>query len=308
MEEVGNIVSILLRYEHLPEFCFFGRIISHQDRDCSKRGDLAAGDDCIMHYQYGLWLWASTLVVCERTNLGSHHSYLRLNRTRSGSGDNDNDQRSQNLRTSNNDNMHGECNFLGDEYREVEEEITKYGVKTIERLQAIKGKEFNDQYKVTRRIFTLDNLKQSHLNASLVSSSMEITGNQHAIAGSAINIEESDIEDNPRRENLSILPVHGEVLPGAKSPENLMEKMKRASVNGKGPRENRRFIDKVSIGGVSKQNSLSRSKARLASSSKHKILEYLEIIDGVGKKLKSYMEEVNPEILKESAMQVCQEQ
>ncbi|PON42939.1 hypothetical protein PanWU01x14_278350 [Parasponia andersonii] len=167
---------------------------------------------------------------------------------------------------------------------------------------------------------------------------MEITRNQYVIPDSAINIGESDTEDNPRNKNLSILHVHGEALLGAKSlinrnsahvaakckekisdervgdfvmvlreeslalgkifKENLKEKMKRASMSRKGPHGSEEYRSRI----------LCPSKARLALGSKYKILEDLEMIDGVGNKLKGYMKEVNPEILEESAMQACQEQ
>ncbi|KAL5574765.1 hypothetical protein UlMin_016464 [Ulmus minor] len=70
-----ELVTILLRYEHLPELCFHCGVISHPLKECPGRGSLQ-GDN--LKLNYGAWIRAPNLPYSE--------TILQSKRRRSSSG------------------------------------------------------------------------------------------------------------------------------------------------------------------------------------------------------------------------------
>ncbi|PON87194.1 Zinc finger, CCHC-type [Trema orientale] len=128
MEDLGKEVSILFRYEHLPEFCYFCGIIGHRARDCSKRGDLACGEKSVRRFRYRVWLRASTLVVRNRQEIENDKSISKLASVQGKI------RKRYPMPESSSSGFIGEHNFHRDKAREVEEEMAMYRVSSIEQL------------------------------------------------------------------------------------------------------------------------------------------------------------------------------
>ncbi|PON56648.1 Zinc knuckle CX2CX4HX4C [Trema orientale] len=142
MEDLGKEVSILLRYEHLPDFCYFCGIIGHKARECSKCGDLVGGEDRAMWFRYGSWLRAYTPVVRNRYE----YEINRPSPTAEGSivlGEKM--KQAPELSISSSSREH---NYHGDEAPEVEEDMAAYGVDSVKQLQAAKVLEYNFMYSI----------------------------------------------------------------------------------------------------------------------------------------------------------------
>ncbi|PON57631.1 Zinc knuckle CX2CX4HX4C [Parasponia andersonii] len=56
MIEVSREVSLLLQYDHLPDFCYDYGVIGHHYKECTRNRSSREEPTCLAKKRYGLWL------------------------------------------------------------------------------------------------------------------------------------------------------------------------------------------------------------------------------------------------------------
>ncbi|PON70949.1 hypothetical protein PanWU01x14_076590 [Parasponia andersonii] len=274
---------------------------------------MAGGEDRAMRYRYGAWFRASTPMVRDKKELVVERSNSSTASAKGYWWEGKKNLESLREVSVGERSSKGNHGFLGDEFREVEEEMEVYGVNSIAKLQAIKDSEYDVRFGEIRRVEQSNCFSEGSRVNVLINPSLHNDGDNSIeeviavnaamesvqVIGTAIkSVGKQVVEVDRRNSNATLMrrkESSGMVVAKRVERTSVVENEKHLMVT----REERKSCLRVN----SKGGGISSSKNEPKSGTKRKILDDMEIEDGEGKRMKSDMETLSPELLVKSAMQ-----